>query len=250
MSENDPSFDDDDELELEPVDPEIIRHQQERAKQKSREAEDAVDINAVYADENLGDPIDLEQLKQFRFTTRHLLIATAVLAMVMTLFIRLKGCMGLFVSGCIALAAGWWFVLREERRRLEKLEAQRADFAHRQAARRAVEDGKPVPSIDAVKAEQFDAADEDEADGSSDFSFSFSMKEMLIAFTVAAVILGSLQFLMGGPQNAALLLGFIALAGLLVQAFGVDLPPLFVLGWWFLLVLYIVISLWAAFGSA
>jgi len=247
----DPTPPHDDELELEPIDPEILQGQKERAKQKTRDAEDAIDINAPFVDQDdLADPVDLEQLKKFRFTTRHLLIITAVLAMVMTLFIQLKGCMGLFVSGCLALGAGWWFVLREESRRLEKIAVLREEYARRLAARRAVEDGKPLPStgpkIEAEKLEPMNADWQRENDAQSTFRFAFSMKELFLTLTAAALILGFSQIL--GYQNAAMLLGFVALAGLLVQAFGVELPPLLVLGWWLLLVLYILHSLWAAFA--
>ncbi len=251
MAEHDPSFDDDDELELEPLDPEIVKHQQERTKRRSRAAEDAADINAAYDDGNLGDPVDLERLRQFRFTTQHLLIATAVVAMVMTLIVRLDGCMGLFVTGCVALGAGWWFVLREENRRLAEIEASRERFARRLAAERAVEDGEMTPAVKAkIDAENFERINrewERENTAEPGFKFSFSMKELLGAFTVAAVILGLAQIL--GFQTAALLLGFIALAGLLAQTFGVELPPLMVLGWWFLLVLYILVSLWATMSG-
>ena len=242
----------DDELELEPIDPEIIKHQQERTKRKTRDAEDAIDINAGYVDQDdLRDPIDFEQLKKFRFTTRHLLIVTAVLAIVMTLFIRLRGCMGTFVSGCIALGAGWWFVLREEGLRLEKIDADRADFAQRLAARRAVEDGKPVPTsapkIDPQEFEKLNADWQRENEAQPTFRFAFSMKELMITFTVAAAILGVSSIL--GSSNVAMLLGLVALAGLLVQAFGVELPPLVVLGWWLLLVLYLLLGLWGAFET-
>lgn len=240
---------DDDELELEPVDAEVLRHQQERTKRQSRAAEDSIDINAVYDEDDLGDPVDFDSLKQFRFTTKHMLIATAVLAVVMTIITRLGGCMGLFVSGCIALGAGWWFVLREEQRRLAKIEVDRQLFKERLAARRAAEDGKPQPkklsAADEKKFAEINAEWESENAAQSDFKFSFSMKELLITFTVAAVMLGSVQ-LLGGPQNAALLLGFVALIGLVVQAFGVEMPAIVVLGWWLLMVLYILISIWAA----
>lgn len=243
MTEHDPSFDDDDELELEPLDPEILKHQQERTKRKVREAEDSVDINEVYDQEVVGDPVDLDQLKNFRFTTRHLLIATAVLAMVMTLFVQLEGCMGFFVSGCIALAAGWYFVLREEKRRIADLELQREEFARRNAARRAIEDGKPLPESFAKEFDR-DADEEDEATARIPaFRFSFSMKEVLVTFAVAAVILGCSQIL--GFDNAALMLGFVALLGLLVQALGIELPPLITLGWWLLMLMYIAVSLLA-----
>ena len=241
------AFSDDDEYELEPIDPEVLKHQQERAQRKTREAEDSVDINAVFDQEDLGDPIDIEQLKQFRFTTRHLLIVTALLALVMTLYVNLGGCMSLFVASCVALATGWWFVMREERRRMEKIAAARKRYKQRIAARRAVEDGKPIPDIDAEDEQPTEAAWEEEATPAT-FRFTFSMKEILITFAIAAVILAFAQIL--GFENAALLLGFVALAGLLVQAFGVELPSLIVFGWWLLLVLYILFSIWSTFGSA
>ena len=246
MAEHDSSLDDDDDFELEPVDPEIIKHQQERAKQKTREAEDAVDIDAAYEQGEFGDPVDLEKLKEFRFTERHLLIATAVLAMIMTLFIRLKGCMGLFVSGCVALGVGWWFVLREERRRLAEFAEQREEFAQRQAMRRDIEDGKSVPPLEARRLETLSEAEEQKIAAPA-FNFSFSMKELLITFIIAAVMFGLTRIL--GVDTAALVLGAIALVGLIVQALGVEMPPLVVLGWWLLLVMFILVTLWGAFGS-
>ena len=243
-------IDDDDELELEPVDPEVIRHQQERTKRKSREAEDAVDINEVFESIDVGDPVDLDQLKQFRFTTRHLLIATAVLAVVMTVITRLGGCMGIFVSGVTALAAGWWFVLREESKRLAKLEADRQRFKAKLAARRAVEDGKPLPETASAADEGFERAQfESEDEVRPTFKFAFSMKEVLVTFAVAAVMLACVQ-LLGGTQNAALMLGLIALIGLLIQAFGVELPSVITLGWWLLMVMYILLTAWAAIFPA
>lgn len=243
---------DDDELELEPVDPEVIKHQQERSKRKTREAEDSIDINEVFESVDGDDPVDLETLKQFRFTTRHLLIATAVCAVVMTVITRLGGCIGLFVSGVTALAAGWWFVLREESRRLAKIEADRQLFKEKLAARRAVEDGKPLPEkspkISAEKFAQLNAEWESENAAQPSFKFSFSTKELLITFTVAALILAFAQIL--GASNAALLLGFVALVGLLVQAFGVEMPAVVILGWWILMVLYIILSLWATIAPS
>ena len=248
MTEDNPA--DDDEYELEPIDPEVIKHQEERARRKTREAEDSVDINEVFESVDVGDPVDFDSLKQFRFTTRHLLMATAIVALVMTAVVKSESaCMGLFVSGCAALAAGWWYVLREEKRRLEKIEADRQRFKEKLAARRAVEDGKPVPpKVSDEKFEQLNAEWESENDAQPDFKFAFSTKELLITFTVAALILAFAQIL--GASNAALLLGMIALVGLLVQAFGVDLPAIVTLGWWILMVLYILLSIWATFSPS
>ena len=154
--------------------------------------------------------------------------------------------MGLFVSGGIAMGSAWWFVMREERLRLEKIEARRKEFAQRLAARRAVEDGGPVPtSASKVDSEEFDRLNADwqhENDTQPAFCFSFSMKELMITFTVAALILGFSTIV--GAENVSLLLGLVALVGLLVQALGIEMTPLVVLGWWLLLVLYILLSLW------
>ncbi len=240
---------DDGEYELEPIDPEVLKHQEERARRKTREAEDSVDINEVFDSVDADDPVDFDSLKQFRFTTRHLLILTAVLAVVMTMVTRQGPCMGLFVSSVVALAAGWWFVLREESRRLAKIEADRQRFRDKLAARRAVEDGKPLPPpASDEQFEQLNAAWEDENDQEPSFKFAFSTKELLLTFTVAALILGFAQVL--GASNAALLLGLIALVGLLVQAFGVYLPPVVILGWWMLMVMYIVLSVWATISPS
>ncbi len=251
MTDHDPT-NEDDEFELEPIDPEILKHQQQRTKRQTRQAEDALDINAAFVDQDdVVDPIDLKQLKKFRFTTRHLLIVTALLAIVMTFTKRLGGCMGLFVSGGIALGACWWFVLREERLRLERVDACREEMTQRLAARRTIEDGKPVPTkMPALEAEEFEQLNADwqrENEAQSGFRFAFSMKELLVTFTLAALFLGFSQIL--GPGTVTLLLGLIALVGLLVQAFGVEMPPLVVLGWWLLLVLYILLGLWGTFGS-
>ena len=258
MTDQNPPHDDElgDELELEPIDPTILKHQQERAKQKTRKAEDSVDINAGFDDlDDDADPVDLEQLKNFRFTTRHLLIVTALLAIVMTMIKRLDFLMGMFVSGCLTLAAGWWFVMREERLRLERIAASREEYAERLAERRAVEDGKSLPAAKKIDPKDFDPRESEqvnadwqrENDAQPAFRFSFSMKELMITFTVAALILGFSTIV--GAGNVSLLLGLVALVGLLVQAFGVEMPPLVVLGWWLLLVLYILLGLWGAFGN-
>jgi hypothetical protein len=45
-------------------------------------------------------------------------------------------------------------------------------------------------------------------------------------------------------------LGMIALIGLVVHAIGWDPPEMVVLGWWIVLILYIVLSLGAALSAA
>jgi hypothetical protein len=66
---------------------------------------------------------------------------------------------------------------------------------------------------------------------------------------VASVLFGLVSYF-GEANNAALFLGAIALAGLVVHLLGLDPPPVIVLGWWLLLVLYIVVSIWAVLSPA
>jgi hypothetical protein len=237
MTENDP-LSDGDEYELEPIDPEILEHERQQAEQKTRQAESAFDIDKVYDELESTDPVTWDDLQGFRFTTRHLLIVTALLAMVLTL-VKLNQCMGLFVAGAATLAAGWYFVLRKERREGVERARHRQEVDRRFAAERGetVDVGQLPTKVDEPEPET--------AVGPA-FHFSFSMKEMLGAMTVAAVLFALVRGL-GGPNNAATLLGLIALTGLVVHLMGFDPPHVVVLGWWLLLVFYIVVSIWAAF---
>ncbi len=237
MTNTDPPRDD--EYELEPIDPEILEHERQRADQKTRQAESAFDIDEAYDESEPTDPINWDDLRAFRFTTRHLLIVTALLSVVMTL-IEIGRWTGLFLVVVISLAAGWYFVLRKERRKRLEHKRRREEVDQRIAAKRgeAVDVGQLPTKVDEPKPE---------TTVEPAFRFSFSMKEMLGAMTVAAVLFALVRWI-GGPDPAAMLLGMIALAGLAVHLMGFDPPHVVVLGWWLLLVFYIVVSIWAAFG--
>lgn len=250
MTDNPANDDDDndDELELEPIDPAILKAQQDRTKRKSRQAEDAIDVNQGFDDQAQEDPVDLEQLKKFRFRLHHLLSLTAVLAVTLTIFNRLDSCMGTLVSGIVALGAGWWFVLREEKRRFEQVAAQREEQQNRVAMRRAVEDGEPVPEF---YSESFDAAydDEPEVDETKtalgEFKLPFTAKEILSVLGGAIVALVCMWFL--GPNIATLVFGLVAIAGLIAQALNIKMPPIVVFAWWVFLMLYVLVSLSGGF---
>ena len=77
----------------------------------------------------------------------------------------------------------------------------------------------------------------------------FSLREMMLAMTTAAVVFGLVRAL-GGADIAATLLGFLALIGLAVHALGFEPPGVVVLGWWVILVLYVALSIVAAMWSA
>jgi hypothetical protein len=108
----------------------------------------------------------------------------------------------------------------------------------------------PLPSLADIRlpAEEVDELEEARA-VKEPFRFQFSLRQLIIAMTIAAVVLGAMHFL-GGPAATATVLGLIALVGLFVFALGYEPPSILVFGWWFTLVLYVAVSLFAAvFGG-
>jgi hypothetical protein len=233
----------DDELELEPIDPIILAHQRQRGQQKTDHAQAAVDADLVRQAETLGDPIALEDLKQFRFTTRHLMILTALLALIMT-FCQLWGAgLGLFVSAMIAVSAGWLFTMRREQRQRNAADRLRRELAAQQVTRLHGKKKNP-PEENRSAESQLQTEQVESPAQDPELNFSFSLKEMLITFTAAAVLLGLVSLF--GPGPLAILLGMIALGGLVAQAVGLEAPVIVVFGWWILLVLYLLLGLWSS----
>ncbi|MBX3435089.1 MAG: hypothetical protein KF847_17365 [Pirellulales bacterium] len=224
------SHDDDDDLELEPIDPEILEHERRRAQQKSDDALARVDFEDVFHEKESEPLVGVEQLKQFRFTIKHLLLATAVLAIVLTLFqVTEHFCSAIAILFTATLAGGWAYVFRRERALKAEKERLRAEF---EAGRRLTTPAPPPP----------DAPPESPA---FEFRFAFSAKQMLIALTVAAVMMGVLS-LAASKGTVAMILGMIAILGLVASAVGFEPPAIFVLGWWLLLVCYLILGLWLA----
>lgn len=82
--------DESDDYELEPPDAEVLAHEQRRAQESIDAARRAIDIDQIYRDtcERSGEEIFGEWFKnrRFQFQTKHLLIATAVLAVLLVLW--------------------------------------------------------------------------------------------------------------------------------------------------------------------
>jgi len=236
------SYDDNnDDLELEPVDPDILRHERQVAERKVRAAEASVDINEHYIqveDQTIG----LDDLPPLRFTTRHLLILTAVLAVIMTLFQMLEGPVAVALIAVVLLGGGYYYVYRHQRQRVKELKRQRRILEQRLADQPPLEAPQPderQPGYQQTTWEPLES--EREA-----IDFSFSLKQMFAALTVAAVVLGIATLL--EPGNMALVLGLVALTGLVTHAVGYDPPRIVILGWWLTLVLYLILGLWSMWG--
>jgi hypothetical protein len=132
-----PEDDDDFEIELEPLDPTILEHERKRAQRKTDDAISKATFEEVQQEkpEDHDYDVDLSKLKEFRFTTRHLIIVTTLAAIGMAVWFSVSGCMALFVLGVSGVAAGWFFVLQAERQRAAELAQEREKFYAERDAR-------------------------------------------------------------------------------------------------------------------
>lgn len=241
-----PDEDDDDyELELEAVDPEVLSHARERATRQVQETEARAERLETYDAPGEADTIGFDDLKGLRFTTRHLLVTTAILAVLMSIVKLGGGCNGLFFGALVLLAFGWWWVLSKERHERLERERRRLEIDARIAAVRKTAQGGEIEST--VRMAGLEPAEEDEIPEKPALTFSFSLKQLFWAFTIVALILG-LAYLVGSDR-ASLMLGTIAVLGLAIHAVGFELPGIIVFGWWILLVVYVIMSLLSIFLS-
>jgi hypothetical protein len=230
MADRTPPDDDDEyELELEPVDPEILAMERQRAAQRVESAASKIDVDELYGDTGGYSDLDVDwsQLKQFRFTTRHLLISTAFLAILLTLFRLFQTTRTIVIVAAVALSAGWIWALRLERKQELERERRRAEFFG--------EAPPPIPADESAEAAP--------AGPRAEFRFAFSIKELFITTAAAAVVLTLVQWV--GAEALSLTLGAVALIGLVVNAMGFDPPRHVVLGWWLLLVMYLLVGVFA-----
>ena len=235
--------DDDFELELEDVDPEIQALARKRAVRQIQETEARAAKLDTFEAPSEADTLTLNDFQGFRFTTKHLLIATAVVAVFMSMVRLGEGCNAIFFSALGMLAFGWWYVLRKERNERLDRERKRKDLDSQLASLRKNDQGEPIAST--ARTIEIVEDDGDLPPEKPALTFAFSLKQILITFAVAAVIL-TLASLMGAEQ-ASVLLGIVALVGLAIQVMGFELPGILVFGWWILIVLYVLMSLASMF---
>jgi hypothetical protein len=245
--------DDGDEYELEPPDPTVLAEEQRRAQEALESTRMSIDIDEIYreVERDRGREIIEKWFRgrSFRFQIKHLLIATAVLAILLTL--AKLDMMILVVIGVMVSIVGIYLYFQwEEKKHQDEADRRRQELYARRRAQR----GQQFPSADAVPATAEPAApfepppliqsevDEiwEKAQAEQKFEFRFSMQQLLAAMTAAAVIFGAVH--LGGASNAATLLGLAALLGLVVHALGYEPPSMVVLAWWFILVLYVFLS--------
>jgi hypothetical protein len=136
-------------------------------------------------------------------------------------------------------------VLRKEHNERVERERRRQEIEARIAASRRTAQGESIES--GVRMAGLEPADDEWEPEKPALTFSFSLKQLFWAFTVVAFIMG-LAYLVG-PENASWMLGAIAVLGLAIHVMGFELPGIIVFGWWVLLVVYVIMSLFAIFVS-
>lgn len=246
---------DDGEYELEPLDPTLVSAEKRRAKEVAEQVRVSIDIDEVYreAERSRGTEILENWLHNFhyRFHIKHVLIATALV----TIFIAIAklGYLGLFVTALtVGSAAGLYLYLnwQDRKQQAEAYQKRQELYAKRrerfQAKGATAIDDQPLPLVElkspAVHSSLNEGTDMwEEAPAPEPMPFHFSVRSLVIAMTVAALSLGIIQFF-GGPHPTAAILGSVAFVGLIVHALGFVPPQSLILGWWFILLLYVLFS--------
>jgi hypothetical protein len=249
-------WDSDEELELEPPDAEIIAAEERRAAEAVDTHRKAIDIDEVYRDfdANRDSEIVTEWVERFRnfrwqFQVRHLLILTAVVAMLLAIsnWINLGT---VFIVGIMLAVAGVSLYLKlEENKRQEEADRRRRKMYAERRARQSAQTGPPGTIYDEeVEAEPptVTATSNPPEAPARVFRFQFSLSQMLVVMTVAAVLLG-LGGAIGGMPGLATICGLLALVGLMVPVLGFNPPEFVVFAWWMVLAMYVLLSLSAAF---
>jgi hypothetical protein len=249
----DPTGDDED-YELEPLDPAIASAEKRHAEQVAEQVRASINIDEVYreADRSRGTEIIENWARNFhyRFHIKHVLFATAavVIAIAAAKLGYLVPAVMILIIGSIA---GLYFYLSwEERKQQAEADAKREElFAKRREQMQSI--GKVPAGVEPQRSNEPDtsaamppepAADMwTEAPEPEPFRIRFSVRSLLIAMTVAAVSLGLISVLGSGPM--ATVLGLIAFAGLVVHAIGFDPPQPVIFGWWFILLLYVLLTI-------
>lgn len=225
---------DDEDYELEAPDEDVVQTAERRAREDVARAQAVIDIDEIYREEN-ADPDWEEMFKGFRFRyqTKHLLILTAVVSVIMAA-ITLSNFMVVLILGTLACLAGAHIYLAwREHQRQQRLEDRRKQIYERA---RLIREGKSVtelPPLIPVDEPPSPALE------TEPFRFDFTRNEWLAAAGIALVLGSIFAFASSG---GALLLGLVALTGLVIFAIGYDAPRIVVLGWWLTLVMYLVMS--------
>ncbi len=253
-------WDDSVEYEVEPPDPEVLAAEERRAKEMIAATKLSIDVDDIYNDaEQHHDREYLDDLMRnfrLRFRTKHLLLATTVVAVVIAVAVQ-KGAGAVFVLGMLLVIGGATAYLSWRQHQHEQEVERRRDelFERRRIAQQALRShtsGKPPADATPQDAEDAAHAADDMWDASPDeeqkFRLRLSPSELMVVGVCLVVLSGLI--VAWGLSTTATMIGFIALGGLVLHAMGVDPPYEVAFGWWVLLLLYVLLSIVAAISGS
>lgn len=229
-----------DEYELEPIDEQIVENQRRLAADHVRQAESAIDVDAVYREMHEGDGAAVPDLK-LRFSVKHLLVGLTAVALLLGLlrmqFLNGSGFALLILATTAALAGvNMWF------NRVEKRKQQRAML--RRERELAAARGESVEPLD----------DEENAeDNFEEFvrevirsvrELRFDLRELASASVVAAAFLAMPSVI--ALDNAWSVMGLALIGGLACLAADLTPPRFVIAGWVFAMGGYLLLTVLTA----
>lgn len=236
---------DDGDYELEPPDEEVLTSERRRAEEMVASVQKSIDVDELMREDQRHLEIEVidDWIRnfRFRFQVKHMLAATAVLAILISVAHYRPGTMMLLVGMAFVGGVLTYLAWKEKEHEAAMDERRRQLYAQRRA-----QVGRNLPPQSAPSDAAQDIPAIDTAPPKSSFVqrlLTFcSPRELLIASVGSAILLALLGGLFGAAVMATCL-GIVALVGVVVQALGIDMPRIVALGWWLLLVLYVLMSL-------
>lgn len=245
----------DDEYELDLPDPTVEENRRKAARES---VAPTIDIDEIYRESDRDRSTEIIEnwvsSFQYRYRHEHVLIATAVLAIaaaLATLHLLWTAVILLIMASVFGLYS--YLQWEESKQQAEAQRKREILYARRRAKLAARASGHAVgtpeiPSDPATEASEQTTDDEqspEETRAKRAFQFRFSLRDLIITFTIAAIVLGVIQ-LAGGAAFAATVFGTIAILGLILFATSFELPQIVLLGWWLALLLYVATTIIAA----
>lgn len=235
--DRDPAAIDDDEYEVEPPDAEVLLRQQRETKAEVSRAGEAAKVEMIDDELNGRQDVDFNFSGwRFQYNTRHLLILMTVVAVTISIFkaVNLGAIFAFLVMGLLVFLIGIHSYLSwKENRRLEELSARRKKLVAQTRGQSIYdqpldEEGEPVDSF--VR----------QLTSRPPWKLQFSLRELMIGMTIAAVACGLFQIV--PPVAVASTLGLLTVAGVFLFVAGFEPPAPILAGWWIMLGLYVLTS--------
>jgi hypothetical protein len=238
MMDRDPSMLDDDEYEVEPPDAAVLERQRRETKADVSRAGEVAKVEAIDDELNGRRDVDFNFSGwRFQYTTRHLLILMTVLAVSISIVKAVEdigSIIAFLVMGLLVVLIGIHSYLSyKENRRLEELSARR---------KKLVAQARGGSMYDEPLEEEVAPVDSfvRQLTSRPPWRLQFSMKELMIGMTIAAVACGLFQIV--PPVAVASTLGLLTVGGVFLYVAGFEPPAPILAGWWIMLGLYVLTS--------